>query len=264
MKRTVGFVQFAPRFGDSAGNIARIREMIGDVSFDLLVLPELCTTGYQFADKEELSAHAEPVNGPSCETLADISRERGGVVVAGFAEKSREGVYNSALTVTPAGTRFLYRKVHLFDREKDLFLPGNTPFEPIDVGWDVPIGVMICFDWIFPEAMRSLALGGARLIAHPANLVMPYCQRAMFARSLENGVFVVTANRHGIEERAGQPPLHFTGASQVMGPDGAVRLSATEYETGVRMVEIETNDAGFQLNSRNNLARDRRPGMYRL
>ncbi len=264
MKRTVGFLQFAPRKGDPAWNIARIEQLAAGLRFDLLVLPELCTTGYQFHDRDHLDTLAEPVDGPFSEFLGELSIRHGGTIVGGFAEKTVEGTFNSALTVTPDGRRYVYRKAHLFDREKDLFLPGDSSFEPIDIGWECPVGIMICFDWIFPEAMRSLALGGAGVIAHAANLVMPYCQRAMYCRAVENRVFVITANRHGEEVLPGAAPLTFTGGSQVMGPDGTVRLAATQTESTVKLVEIDIGEAGFQLNSRNNLAADRRPELYNL
>ena len=262
MKLTVGYFQFEPRFGDVSHNMGTIRSALDGVRFDLLVLPELCTTGYQFADRKELVDLAEPANGNFVGVLAELAETASGVIVAGFAERDGDDLYNAACTVTPSGDRHVYRKVHLFDREKELFKQGDTPFRSIHVGWDVPLGVMICFDWIFPEAMRALALDGARIVAHPANLVMPYCQRAMFARAVENRSFVITANRFGTEVRGGLGPLVFTGGSQVMSPDGTTLVQAAEQETALHVVEIETGEADFQLNQRNNLANDRRPEMY--
>jgi predicted amidohydrolase len=81
---------------------------------------------------------------------------------------------------------------------------------------------MICFDWIFPEAARVLALGGADVIAHPSNLVLQWCQRAMRVRALENGVYAVTANRVGTEHRPPRPALAFTGHSVIVDPLGEV------------------------------------------
>jgi len=93
-----------------------------------------------------------------------------------------------------------YRKIHLFYKEKLYFAPGENPPKVFNVN-GVNIGVMICFDWIFPETARTLSLQGAELIAHPANLVLPYCQNAMITRSIENRVFTATANRVGSELR---------------------------------------------------------------
>jgi len=123
---------------------------------------------------------------------------------------------------------------------------------------------MICFDWIFPEAVRSLALGGAAVIAHPANLVLPWCQRAMFARAVENQVFAITANRFGTEARDRASPLTFTGGSQIMTPDGEVIAKAGQSEAVVMTREIDLSTSNPQLNSLNHLFADRRPDLYRL
>jgi len=92
----------------------------------------------------------------------------------------------------PDGVIGIYRKTHLFSEEKLYFTPGNTGFRVWETGI-CRIGIMICFDWFFPESMRSLTLQGAEVIAHPANLVLPHCPGAMPVRCLENGVYAVTA-----------------------------------------------------------------------
>jgi len=97
---------------------------------------------------------------------------------------------------------------------------------------------MICFDWIFPETTRILALKGADVICHCANLVLPYCQEAMVTRCLENRVFAVTANRTGTETR-GEKSLHFTGKSQITGPDGSILYRAGEATEECGVVEID-------------------------
>ena len=80
------------------------------------------------------------------------------------------------------------------------FTPGNTGFNVFQTGIG-PVGIMICFDWLFPESMRTLALQGAQVIAHPANLVLPHCPSAMPIRCLENKVYAITVNRTGREQR---------------------------------------------------------------
>jgi len=93
---------------------------------------------------------------------------------------------------------------------------------------------MICFDWIFPEAMRTLALMGAQIVLHPANLVLPYCQDAMVTRCIENRVFEITANRIGVERG-----LKFTGASQITAPGGIVLHRATKTKEEALAVDID-------------------------
>ncbi len=263
MTLRIGFLQFTPRFGELNRNRDRILKLAAGISFDLLVLPELCTTGYQFTSAEEVNELSEPVDGKLAALLTSIAAGAGGVIVAGFAERARDGVYNSAMTVGPEGLLSVYRKVHLYARETEWFMPGDRPFAAVSAGLPVPLGIMICFDWIFPESVRSLALDGARIIAHPSNLVMPYCQKSMYARAVENRVFIITANRCGTEERGGQDPLTFTGGSQIMGPDGTVLGQAGEQEDRLVLVDIDPVEADPQLNRYNHLHRDRRPDLYR-
>ena len=125
------------------------------------------------------------------------------------------------------------------------------------------IGMMVCFDWIFPEAARSLALQGAQIITHPANLVLPYCQQAMLTRSLENGVFSITANRYGLEV-LGEQKLAFTGASQVVSQRGARLVDAPTSGDCVAVVEIDPAAAeDKRITPRNDLLGDRRTEYYR-
>jgi predicted amidohydrolase len=123
---------------------------------------------------------------------------------------------------------------------------------------------MICFDWWFPESARILALMGSDIICHPANLILPQCQQAMFTRSLENGVFSATANRIGTEARGGKAPLVFTGKSQILDNMGRVLTSLGEKETGVSVVNIDVRQArNKKITPRNDRFEDRRPTLYR-
>ncbi|MFY9269218.1 MAG: nitrilase-related carbon-nitrogen hydrolase [Candidatus Manganitrophaceae bacterium] len=212
----VGFVQIDCRFGEKEKNIQRAAEMISRQPADLWVLPELFNTGYQFVSKREAADLAEPVPaGPTTEKLIALAKEHQTHFVAGLAERHGKAIYNASVLVGPKGFISVYRKIHLFYEEKRWFTPGNLPFQvhsispprlgkvgagDIRVG-KVRVGMMICFDWVFPEAARSLALLGADLIAHPSNLVLPYCPDAMPTRCIENRIFSVTANRVGVESR---------------------------------------------------------------
>jgi predicted amidohydrolase len=122
---------------------------------------------------------------------------------------------------------------------------------------------MICFDWIFPEAARSLALLGADLIAHPSNLVLPYCHAAMVTRALENGVFTATANRVGTESRAGRS-LTFTGGSRIIDPRGRVLAEAGTATEETLVVDLDPAAARDKMiTDHNHRLADRRPGLYR-
>lgn len=258
----IGFVQFEPLFGDVDGNLERAASLVREADADLLILPELFNTGYVFTSKEEAASLAEEVpEGKTTRGLCDLAREKGVFLAAGLAEKDGERIFNSSVLVSPDGYVGRYRKTHLFFEENLWFDPGNEGFSVHDIGI-CTVGIMICFDWFFPESMRILSLMGADLICHPANLVMPFCQDAMKTRCLENHVFAVTANRTGTEAREGKSLL-FTGMSQITGPDGGIITRAGEDEEGVRTVEIDPKAARDKnVNDYNNLFTDRRPDFY--
>ncbi len=261
----VGIFQFAPLFGHVGANLKKIEEAARKVSFDLLVLPELCTTGYQFVSHEELADLAEPVpGGETTERLTLLAREKGAHIVAGLAEREGEKFYNTAALIGPEGLAGKYRKLHLFDEEKLFFSPGNLGLPVFQVD-SVAVGLLVCFDWIFPEAARTLALKGADVICQPANLVLPYCQAAMVTRAIENRVFTVTANRVGSEARGGKPPLRFTGKSQIISPGGKKLLAFSEKEEHLKVADIEPSEARDKwVTPRNHIFEERRRDAYEL
>lgn len=260
----VGYVQFDPVFGDVARNLDLVTARLDQVDADLIVLPELFATGYQFLSHEEVLRLAEPVpDGETTTRLADIARRRGMTIVAGLPERAGTRCYNSAVVVGPKGFIGCYRKTHLFFEETLWFTPGDSGFQVWDLGI-AKVGVMICFDWFYPEAARTLALQGADIIAHPSNLVLPHCPDSMVTRCLENRVFSVTANRLGSEARGGKDRLTFIGMSEVVGPNGCILHRAPREADDLTIVEIDPAQARTKaLNSYNDLLRDRRPALYR-
>lgn len=261
----VAWLQNSPTYGQVEANLARAAAMMESRAADLWVLPELFATGYIFGDRTECERLAEPIpDGPTCRALVDLARRTGSCIVAGLAESAPGGrLYNAAVAVDPGGVRGLYRKLHLFDREKEWFDPGDTQFPVADLA-GARVGVMICFDWRFPESARTLALSGAQIIAHPSNLVHPFCQAAMVTRAIENRVFTVTANRIGTEDRAGSR-LDFTGVSRIVAPDGAVLSDGPVAVEAVGIAEIDPRRAeDKRATGGNDLWADRRPEYYRL
>jgi predicted amidohydrolase len=258
-----GFFQFEPVFGDREQNIDRVVRALANTDADLMVLPELFASGYQFVSHEEVAQLSEQVpHGPTTDALTGLSRRKGMYVVAGVAEKDGERYYNSAFMTGPDGYIGVYRKTHLFFEEKLWFSPGDTGFRAFstDIG---RIGIMICFDWIFPESMRTLALMGAEVVAHPANLVLPHCPSAMPIRCLENRTYAITANRVGREKRKKGAGLRFIGTSQIVGPDGAICARAPETGEALMIADIDPEQARDKsLNPFNDLFEDRRPAMY--
>ncbi len=265
MPSRIGFAQFCPEFGNPSANRRRMEAMAAKAagaSADLLVFPELATSGYEFRDRSEVERLAESSREEESAAFAkEIASRHNMTVVIGYPEESGGRLYNSCLLATPSGELTNYRKIHLFSRETELFDPGDAP-PPVVETPAGRVGLMICFDWLFPETARLLALAGAEIIAHPSNLVMAHCQRAMFARCVENRLFAVTTNRYGVEERAGRR-LVFTGASQILGPEGELLAAAPEEGDCMEVVEADLSRARrYQINDENHLLEDRRVDLY--
>jgi predicted amidohydrolase len=259
----VGCYQFDPIFGDVKRNLETVAVRLADERCDLMVLPELFATGYQFVSKQEVLSLAEPVpEGPTSQRLMEIARERVMYLVAGLAERDGSCCYNSAVLVGPTGFIGTYRKTHLFDEEKEWFSPGDTGFQVWGLG-PAKIGLMICFDWLYPEAARTLAVKGADILCHPSNLVLPYCPDAMITRCLENRVFSITANRIGSEQRGGKKRLTYIGQSEIVSPRGRILSRASDDREALLILDIDPEEARDKsLNPYNDLLKDRRPDLY--
>lgn len=261
----IGIYQFYPQWGQIQQNLEKIIATISSkTKVELWVLPELCTTGYQFTSKEELMELAEEFpNGKTSESLLQLTEKMQNAMVIGVAEKSGKNIYNSAAVFEKGEFKGIYRKIHLFYKEKNTFTPGNEKPKVYDI-MGTKVGVMICFDWIFPETARTLALDGAELIAHSANLVLPYCQQAMITRSIENRIFTTTANRIGTENRDGEE-LTFTGMSQVTDFKGSRLGQLSDNEENVLIVDIDPTLAqNKNITDLNNIFEDRQTNLYDL
>lgn len=259
----VAVAQVQPTLLDVDANLLHIQELLRDVTADLIVLPELVTTGYVFGNLKQVEEISEAIpQGKSFAFFRELSRSLDASIVYGCAEKVKSKCFNTSVLVNPDGSYYLYRKTHLFLREKLFFSPGDTGLKVYPAKGGIPVGMMICFDWQFPEAARTLALQGAHVICHPSNLVLPWCQQAMITRSLENRVFSITANRIGTETNAEQS-LTFTGQSQILNPIGDILCSLSPASEEVCIIEIEPEKAKDKtITAMNNAFGDRRPAFY--
>ncbi len=271
---TLAVAQYEPRVGELDHNrteaVAWV-EAAADQGAQLVVLPELASSGYVFADSAEADRLAEdPDRGATVRALIDACRRRHVHVVAGLAERGRDCRHNSAVVLGPAGRLATYRKVHLFHDEQSWFRPGDQV-----VVVDLPfarVGVAICYDLWFPELPRALALQGAEVIAVPTNWVASfrtllhdergYCQGDIMAMAsaAANGTVVACADRVG-EERG----TRFLGASIVVGPDGwpvAGPASPDRAELLVAEVDLAMVQKARRRTPRNHLLEDRRPQVY--
>ena len=261
----VTVIQNSPQFGMPEKNRKEVEDLVfsqKDPSAGLIVLPELFATGYQFVSKDEVASLAEPEDGPTFDFLSSLSQKTGAVVVGGLPLWRADGISNGALVVW--GERLLasYDKVHLFDRERDFFVEGKSPLPVVATPFG-PLGVMICFDWLFPEALRSLALSGATVVAHPANWVLPFGPQGMILRSVENRLFTVTANRVGTEARGGLPSLRYIGESQIVSPKGEILARAESHRPGIITATIRPDDAlSKKVAEKSDFFEQRRPELY--
>jgi len=258
----IGYFQFRPLFGKVEKNLRKVLAALDGVEADLIILPELTFTGYYFKDRQELMSLAEdPADSKTLNALADLCKKNDLHIVTGFAERSAGKVYNSSILVGPNGIEHIYRKLHLFNEEKNTFDAGDIPLS-IQTVKGVKIGMMVCFDWAFPEVTRSLALQGAEVICHPSNLVLSFCQEAMITRCLENRVFAVTTNRFGTDKRP-QGELKFTGKSQIVAPGGVLLNRAASQRNELFITEIDPTEArNKSITPLNDLLSDRRPDCY--
>ena len=259
----VGFFQFAPEFGETQRNLESILHAIKSFKGDLLVVPELALSGYQFLSKEEAWELAEDVpTGPVCQQLEQAIQGRALHLVVGLAEREHDCVYNSAVLIGPNGYIGTYRKTHLFFEETLWFTPGNTGFHVWDIGL-AKVGLLVCFDWYYPEAARTLALKGADILCHPSNLVLHHCPDAMVTRCVENRVFAITANRVGREQRGDKSALSFIGLSEIVAPNGQILHRASHKKSELFTYEIDIAQArDKRINPYNDLLKDRRPEWY--
>jgi len=261
-KLTVGYIQFQPQFGQPDKNISYILERLNKIKdADLIVLPELCTTGYAFNNREEAKTYAEPVpQGKTIQILLSIAKKRDMYIVAGINEKEHDNLYNSAVFLSPNGYVGKYRKNHLFNKEKIIFNQGDLKFPIFHID-DIKVGILICFDWIFPEAWRTLVLKGADIICHPSNLVLKnLAHRSIPVTAMINRIYIICSNRIGIERN-----LTFIGGSMIVDPKGNIvhRAPSDKEESYVTIINpYKARDK--KITERNDVLSDRRPDIYEL
>jgi predicted amidohydrolase len=259
--------QLAPVLGDLEANaeltIAAITAAI-DAGADVVVLPELATSGYMFDSMEEAAAVAIEPDHAVLAGWARVAARGGAVVIGGFAERGEDDrVYNSAAVFDGDRLVGVYRKCHLWDQEKRWFTPGAEPPRVLDTRQG-RIGVLVCYDLEFPEMTRTLALAGAELIAVPTN--WPYVPRPTGERAPEvtiamaaarsNRVFVACCDRAGTER--GQA---WNQGTAIIDIDGWVVASQPEIGSATGDVTL----AAARDKSYTGLAdafADRRPELY--
>jgi predicted amidohydrolase len=267
----VASVRFGPELGKVAANrrasVTAI-ERAASAGARLVVLPELASSGYSFADATEARASAEPVPGPTTRAWQEVATRLGVVIVGGVCELDEQSrLRNTVVVVDESGVRGRYRKLHLWGREQHLFLAGDErpPVVETPVG---RIGLGICYDLWFPELSRDLAVRGAEILAFPSNLSATPAQDGLphldvivaIATAHVNRVHLVLADRCGTERGH-----EWLGAAVVVGADGTLLAGPPAgTDEAIAIATIDPVDArSKQWDALNDLLGDRRPDVFR-
>jgi len=264
----VSCVQMNPVLGDFDANISIIKEHIKEITelrpgTDLIVFPELVTSGYE-CTKSEFDSLAESIdmNSKSIRGVADLCKKYDVNVVYGLPEtdpKTPDVLYNSSVMIGNEGSILgSFRKIHPFDEEKVWCLPGqdisviNTPFGKI--------GLMICWDTAFPELARIYALQGADLLVVSSCWENPYSDDwDLFtrARAIDNTLHLVSSNRVGADRT-----LSFFGHSNIVSPVGKVISSLDDATEGVVHAKIDLGLTAKLREDYYSMFDDRHPQLY--
>ncbi len=262
MLYNVGYLQNDPEFGNIKKNVDDVYKKLENTKDTLIVLPELFASGYNFNEMSEVrSLSTKTGEGYTFEALSHLSQKNNLHIVFGYPEKDKDKFFNSAALISKGRLIGNYRKIHLFYKEKEFFSSGDLGFKVFDIENSLKIGIMICFDWIFPESARTLMLMGANVICHCANLVLPFCPDAAITRSVENHVYYILANRIGTEAR--KETHSFIGMSEIISPTGELINRSPKDLEDIFTTKIDTSIADNKsLNHYNDIVIDRRPEYY--
>lgn len=238
-------LQMDVRLGDWSANLNRLIERVRQAAAagaDLIVAPECALSGYCFHSRDEALTVAVEADAAAWEPLQTTVREANTHLVVGYLERTPEGkLYNASVLLGPSGRLAGYRKVHLPRLGVDQFVDrGQEPYG-VHAAGDAKVGLAICYDSSFPEPMRVLGLHGADLIALPTNWPIAARRTAELvppARSMENHLFFVAANRIGHERT-----FEFCGLSSICGPDGVELARARDAREQILYAEVDLRHA---------------------
>ncbi|MFC6296886.1 carbon-nitrogen hydrolase [Pseudomonas sp. CCM 7893] len=262
--------QLAPCLGNAEHNRHLSGEAIrgaATLGAQVVVLPELMQSGYVFNDRQEAFDVSEALDGPTLSLWKTLASELNIIVVAGFCERLEDGqVANSAALIEPEGRLTVYRKAHLWDREKLIFTPGTEPPPVVETAVG-RIAVMICYDLELPEWVRLPALAGADLLCAPVNwpdAPRPAGERPgeivrVQANAAVNRMFIAACDRHG-KERG----VDWVGGSVIVDADGYPQAGAVSHQQKqVLVADLSLMQARDKtISAHNHVHQDRRPGLY--
>lgn len=266
MRIKVSCVQMKPKLCDVQYNLEKMTDLINEVirkdsETDLIVFPELITSGYECGS--EFQNLAETIeSSESIKIIGQLAKKFNTNIVYGFPERDSvltDILYNSSVCIDNNGNvSGVYRKVHLFDTEKKYFRAGcDFPIFNTSFG---KIGVMICWDTAFPEVARTYCLKGAELLVVNTNWEKPYSEDwdlVTRARAFDNCMYLVAANRVGQDKELG-----FFGHSKIIDPVGKPLKELNEEVEGIISAEIDLELPRKLRSEYYTIFKDRRPEVY--
>lgn len=261
----VAIAQMKPELMDVSSNVDKTLSMISDASkngAELIVFPELTLTGCSLT-REEARLVSESLSGDPVSKIINHCEKFNILALVGLIERAPEGeLFNSAILIGSQGIISHYRKTHLPALGVDRFLNAGKVYSPPVDTEAGRLGLLICWDIFFPENARTLALSGAQVILVPTDWLASNDPSLEFyrVRAVENGVYVIWANRVGVERG-----LKFMGRSGVSNPDGVVmKRGSMECEEIIYVdLDLEKVHKGkLSEDYEMNILEERRPELY--
>jgi len=253
-------IQFDPRVGELERNIKKVEILLSRTEdAQLVILPELANSGYNFLNRQHALSLASTVEESSyLNMLIETAAKYGQYIVSGFHEREGDKLFNTSLLISSKGVIGKYRKIHLFMNEKQIFEKGNLGLPVFELE-GYRLGMLICFDYLFPEIWRIMALKGVDIIAHPSNLVTYKAFKVVPAQAVINRFFIFTTNRIGTER-----DISFSGRSFAVDPEGEVIAEASEDKEEILFSAIDPSHArNKMITLKNHVLDDRFPEDYR-
>ena len=256
----IWFLQLDSKFWSIEKNIQQLEKQLENIQADLLVLPELFTTGYMFQDRLELEQYSEAIpDGQTVQKIIRLAKKHNTYLILGMPERQGTKLFDTTILVWPEGYVGKNQKKHVFYKENLIFDPGENAYEVFKTPIG-NIGIMVCFDYMFPEVYRTLTLKGADILCLTCCLKTPPSKVMTVARAnaLSNGVYVIAVNRVGQERW-----VNFSGCSEIIGPRMEILAQGKENKQDCQIIDIDINAAKDKTyNEFNDLIWDRRTNFY--
>ena len=256
----VALHQFAPEFPGRERNWERISATAESTDADVVVFPELTSCGYMYKSRAEIQPYTD--SRAILRSLGPIARRHRRLLIGGFAERAGGNLYNSAYVVGPKGAQ-VFRKVHLWNFEKDIFATGIRALTFDFQGHR--LGVEVCYDLQFPELGSYYARKGVELLLVPmawaeetisTNTGLQQFNHLAISAAFAHGMFVGVCNRVGTERGA-----LFAGESSLSDPHGRIQHLGSKEGTLVATIDFSLIEKAKRPNRRNDLDTDPRLGI---